>query len=291
MKEFIEYLKTNKNKAENTLIAYSRDLKSLEAFLHNRNGKTLKECSESDAVAYVLELNKSKSKATINRRISALRAYFDFEVDNNRRHDNPFNKIKAAKSDKRQIDYLSIDEVNALLELPDDSPKGLRDRAIMEFMYGTGVRVTELVRLKISDLNLKMNFANVKESTHESRIVPIGSHAHDALDAYIKNAYPALKGGDADADDYVFVNMRGQSLTRQGIWKLLKEYGAMLGISDRMTPQILRDSFAVHILQNGGDLKSLQELMGFDDMNVGLAYLAVTEIHVREVFKRCHPRA
>lgn len=292
MEDFIEYLRKEKNKAENTLVAYSRDLKAFNAFLEARNGRNAANCTESDAVAYVLELNKSnKSKATINRKISALRTYCDFVVRNGKRTDNPFNKIKAARNDKRQIEYLTIEEVKDLLESTDDSVKGLRDRALMEFMYGTGARVTEVVRLRYSDINLRMNFATIMEYNSESRIVPIGRYAHEALTEYIEKAFPEIKGRPIEPDDYLFLNQMGKPLTRQGIWKILKDYGTKIGAEDRMTPQVLRDSFAVHILQNGGDLKTLQELMGFDDMSVGIAYLAVTDIHVREVFSRTHPRA
>ncbi len=292
MNEFIEYLRKERNKAENTLVAYGRDLRALEAFLARRNGRTLEECAESDAVAYVMDLgNSSKSKATINRKVSALRTYYDYLIRNGRRTDNPFTKIKAARNDKRSIEFLTVEEVEKLLSLPDKSVKGLRDRALMEFLYGTGARVTEVVRLRFEDINLRMNFATIRESNSESRIVPIGRYAHDALAEYIEEAYPALKGGKPEAKDYVFANQRGTCLTRQGIWKILKEYGEKIGIAEKMTPQVLRDSFAVHILQNGGDLKTLQELMGFDDMSVGIAYLAVTDIHVREVFSKTHPRA
>jgi len=292
MDAFIEYLKNTKNKAENTLVAYRRDLKAFESFLQERGGKTLMDCKESDAVAYILELNnESKSKATINRKISSLRAFYDYKIDEGELERNPFQKIKSAKNDKRQIEYLTIDEVNAMLDVPDDSLKGIRDRALLEFMYGTGARVTEVVRLRFSDINLKMNFVTLKDNDGESRIVPVGSYAHDATVRYMNEAYNAIKGEERTDDDYIFINFRGQPLTRQGIWKILKEYGKEVGIEEKMTPQILRNSFAVHILQNGGDLKTLQELMGFEDMSVGIAYLAVLNVRVRDVYNRTHPRA
>ncbi len=292
MKDFIEYLRVEKRKAENTLVAYGRDIKAFTEFLDKRNGRTPDECKEADAVAYVLDLGKSnKSKATINRKISALRTYYDYIVRQGKREDNPFERIKAARNDKRQIEYLSIEEVKELLESTDDTVKGLRDRALMEFMYGTGARVTEVVRLRYSDINLRMNFATIKEYNSESRIVPIGRYAHEALTAYIEKAFPEIMGRAIEPDDYLFLNQMGKPLTRQGIWKILKDCGAAIGATDRMTPQVLRDSFAVHILQNGGDLKTIQELMGFDDMSVGIAYLAVTDIHVKDVFSRTHPRA
>lgn len=292
MSEFIEYLKKNRSASENTLIAYERDIKAFDTFMKSSRGKSMEECSESDAVAYIMDLDKgSKSKSTINRKASALRTYYDYLMAEGRVDANPFGKIKTAKNENRQIDYLSVEEVEKLVDLPDLSSKGKRDRALLEFMYGTGARVTEVVRLKLSDINLKMGFATLKDAGEAGRIVPLGRYARAALEAYINQAYPEMLGHEPTEDDYVFVNLRGEVLTRQGIWKLLKDYGEMIGVADRMSPQILRDTYAVHILMNGGDLKTLQELMGFDDMSVGIAYLAVTEIHVREVFARCHPRA
>ena len=291
MREFIDYLKNGKGKADNTVIAYERDLKAFEKYLKER-GKSLGNCSESDAVSYVLELNnQSKSKATINRKVSSLRNFYDYKIETGKMQVNPFGKIKSVKGDRRQVEYLSIEEAEKLMTLPADDKKGIRDRALLEFMYGTGARVTEVVRLKFSDLNLKMNFVTLKDADEESRIVPLGRYASEALTEYAENAYEDFSGRAYEDDDYVFVNFRGEPLTRQGIWKILKDYGAMIGAAERRTPQILRDSFAVHILQNGGVLKTLQELMGFEDMSVGIAYLAVTDIHVRDVFKRTPPRA
>lgn len=292
MKSYIEYLRRVEKKADNTILAYSKDIRAFVQFLEARNGLNLDACTESDAAAYMLELGKQKkSKATINRKISSLRALYDFKLREGVVKSNPFEKIKSAKNEVRAIDYLSIAEVEALLELPDDSPKGLRDRALMEFMYGTGIRVSELVRMRYSDLNLRMRFISCRDSNDTSRIIPLGNYAYQALRDYISRAYTEIIGRDIEADDYLFVNMRGEVISRQSVWKLLKEYGDMIGIGERMTPQILRDSFAVHILQNGGDLKTLQELMGFDDLAAGLAYLSCIEIHIKDVFNRTHPRA
>ncbi len=292
MRDYIEYMRNEKRKAENTLVAYERDLKAFEKFLAARGVESLTGCSDSDAVAYVIELNRdNKSKPTINRKISAIRNYYEFEISRGLRTGNPFNRVRSAKGDKRQIDYLTVEEIEKLLELPDSSNKGLRDRALLEFMYGTGARVTEVVRLRFSDVNIRMSFVTLRDSNDESRIVPLGRYARAALEEYFDKAYNELKDREPEDDDYVFINLRGDTLTRQGIWKILKDYGAMIGTENRMTPLILRDSFAVHILQNGGDLKTLQELMGFEDMSVGIAYLSVTDIHVKDVFNRTHPRA
>ncbi len=292
IKDYIEYLRKSAGKAENTLVAYERDIKEFENFLQNRDGKSLGECTESDAVAFVLTLNNAKkSKATINRKISSIRMFYEYLVEQGELEINPLYKIKSTKSDRRKIDYLSVETVDKLMSLPDKSKKGLRDRALMEFMYGTGARVTEVVRLKYSDINLKMGFVTLRDAYDEKRIVPLGSYANAAMSEYLEEAYTSLSGSEITPDSFFFINLRGESLTRQGIWKIFKDYGGMIGIAERMTPQIFRDSFATHILQNGGDLKTLQELMGFEDLSVGIAYLAMVEVHVREVFKNTHPRA
>ncbi|MBR0308610.1 MAG: tyrosine-type recombinase/integrase [Mogibacterium sp.] len=292
MREFIDCMKNEKRKADNTIRAYERDLSAFDLFLKERGAKGLRDCTDNDAVSYVLELGtENKSKSTINRRVSSLKTYYDFLVDRGEMDSNPFSKIRSAKNDRRKIDYLTVEETAALMDLPFDDKKGIRDKALLEFMYGTGARVTEVVRLRFSDVNLRMNFVTLKDTNDESRIVPLGRYAAEAMREYAGEVYDSIKGAPHSDDDFVFINMRGDALTRQGIWKILKDYGRELGIEERMTPQILRDSFAVHILQRGGDLKTIQELMGFDDMTIGIAYLAVTEIHVRDVFSKCHPRA
>ena len=292
MRDFIEYMKNEKRKAANTLIAYERDLKAFEKYLAGRGTDSLEKCTDNDAISYVLQLsNENKSKPTINRKVSALRMYYEYLITKGVISENPFTRIKAIKTDKRQIDYLTIEEAAKLMDLPGDDAKGLRDKALLEFMYGTGARVTEVVRLRFSDINLRMNFVTLRDVNDESRIVPLGSYASAAMKEYIEKSYDVITGREHDIDDFIFVNFRGEPLTRQGIWKILKDYGQMLGVESRMTPQILRDSFAVHILQNGGDLRTLQELMGFEDMSVGIAYLSVIDIRVREVFRSCHPRA
>lgn len=295
IEEFIEYLRTEKHKSENTLIAYKRDLASFEIFLEEHSSKPLESCRESDAVAYVLELeNENKSKATINRKISSIRLFYEYLKGQEIYKDaNPFRKIHTARNDRRQVEFLTVDEVTKLMEVPDESFKGLRDRALLEFMYGTGARVTETVRLKFRDINFRMNFVTLQDGTGESRIVPLGSYAMKALLRYCDEAYGALTGDGRtpSGDDVVFINFRGSMLTRQGVWKILKEYGDAIGAKDRMTPVILRNSFAVHILQNGGDLRTLQDLMGFDDMSVGIAYLSAIHVRVKDVYNRTHPRA
>ena len=292
MNEFIQYLENEKNKAPNTIVAYGRDIRAFDRYLRSRDVESLLDCRENDAVSYVMDLGKKKKSAsTINRKISSLRLYFDFYKDRGEIDVNPFDDIKTAKPETREIEFLTVEEIEQLLSLPDNSHKGYRDRALLEFMYGTGARVTEVVKLRFSDINFKMNFVMTSDGTEEKRIIPLGKYCKKALIEYIDNAYNAVKGDVRLPDDYVFINFRGSPLTRQGIWKILKEYGEIMGIKDKMTPQTLRNSFAVHILQNGGDLKSLSELMGFDDISAGMAYLSVIKVRVRDVYNKSHPRA
>ena len=204
MSDFIEYLKNEKGKAENTLIAYQRDINAFEKYLSER-GKRLATCSESDAVSYVLDMNnQNKSKATINRKVSALRTYYDYRIDQGTSQTNPFAKIKSVKGDRRQVDYLSIEEAAKLMELPGDDKKGVRDKALLEFMYGTGARVTEVVRLRFGDLNLRMNFVTLKDADDESRIVPLGKYAAEAMTEYVEVAYDEICGREHEDDDFVF---------------------------------------------------------------------------------------
>ena len=191
MRDFIDYMKNEKRKAANTLIAYERDLKAFEKFLAGRGTDSLEKCTDNDAISYVLQLsNENKSKPTINRKVSALRMYYEYLITKGIISENPFTRIKAIKTDKRQIDYLTIDEAARLMDLPGDDTKGLRDKALLEFMYGTGARVTEVVRLRFSDINLRMNFVTLRDVNDESRIVPLGSYASAAMKDYIEKSYP-----------------------------------------------------------------------------------------------------
>lgn len=289
--EYRNHLATNLHKEKNTVVAYIKDIRAFADFLAGRS-KSLPECVKSDASAYIMLLGQdNKSKSTINRKISSIRAYYNFEVHSGNIEANPFDRVKGKKLEARSVDFLEIEEIEALLSLPDDSDKGLRDRAIMEFMYGTGARVSELVRVRYHDINFKMRLVTLKGANDESRVIPLGSYAYDALKEFIEKAYGNFTKKEIDGDDPVFVNADGESISRQGIWRILREYGDMLGMGDRVTPQVLRDSFAVHILRNGGDIKSLQKLMGFDDLSVILSYLSCIDVHVKDVFKRTHPRA
>lgn len=291
--DFIEYLALEKKASENTREAYRRDISAFEVFLHKRDVSSLKEASNADVAAYMMDLkNEGKSKATTNRKLSSIRTYYRFLMKNGIVSSNPTEDIKSPKIERKALEYLTIEEVEKLLESPDDSIKGMRDRAMLEVLYATGIRVSEIIELKMKDVNLRMGFITCNGEHGRARIVPMGVMARKALDEYILHSRPALlKEKDDGPNREVFLNYMGEAFSRQGFWKVLKQYGKVVGLEDKITPHILRTSFAVHMVQNGADLKSLQELMGHEDIMATQIYLSVTKNRIKDVYDRTHPRA
>ncbi len=291
---FITYLKEEKKTAANTCQAYERDIKAFGNFLTGRGINALHEAMETDVAAYLLELkNSGKSRSTANRKLSSLRTFYKFLVKQGIMSVNPVDDIKAPRIEKKKLSYLTIEEVETLLEAPDNSVKGIRDRAILEVMYATGLRVSEVIELKMGDVNLRMGFITCSGAHGRARIVPMGAIARRALDNYILNSrlYLMRDKGSEEPDSPLFVNYQGEAFSRQGLWKLMKQYGKQVGLEEKLTPHILRTSFAVHMVQNGADLKSLQELMGHEDIMATQIYLSVTKNRIKDVYDRTHPRA
>ncbi|MCI9476728.1 tyrosine recombinase [Anaerovoracaceae bacterium 41-7] len=291
---FITYLKEEKKSSDNTCEAYMRDIKAFGEFLQRRGIVALEKAGSNDVAAYMMELkNSGKSKATINRKLSSIRMYYKFLIKKGMMKENPTEDIKSPRIERRELDYLTIEEVETLLLAPDESIKGIRDRAILEVLYATGIRVSEIIELRLKDINLRMGFLTLNGAHGRARIVPMGSMARRALDHYILSSRPALMkdGTPDDPESVLFVNYLGEAFSRQGFWKLMKQYGRQVGLEDRLTPHILRTSFAVHMVQNGADLKSLQELMGHEDIMATRIYLSVTKNRIKDVYDKTHPRA
>lgn len=292
--KYLAYLEKEKSASANTLTAYARDLKAFGHFMAERGG-SLESATKTDVLAYLMDLKKGgRSRATANRKLAALRSAYGFMIAGGELHEDPTAGIRSSRSGRRELEYLTLEEVERLLAEPDDSIKGVRDRAILEVLYGTGIRVVELIELNIRDLNLKMGFINLGGAHGRARIVPTGSYARAALTEYMQHSRPALLAGEAvkEPDEApLFLNYRGERFTRQGLWKVLRQYGARAGLADRLTPHILRTSFAVHMVQNGADLKTLQELMGYDDVQALQAFMEVSKSRIKNVYDRTHPRA
>ena len=313
---YIYSLETEHKKSENTLEAYRRDIKEFHRYLSENGVSDVSETTNADVVSFLMKLkDDGKSGATINRKMASLRSYTAFLCREGVLDADPCDNIKAPKVEKKDVDYLTLEEVDMLLSAPDDSVKGMRDRAILEVLYGTGIRVTEAAELVMSDVNFRIGFITCSGEFGKARIIPLGKPCRAVFENYLENARPAMRGiknntenngmntkmqasGDPAApekqkngNEYVFVNMRGEKLTRQGLWKIVKNYADKVGLAHRLTPQILRNSFAVHMIQNGADLKSIQELMGYEDVTATQIYLSVTKNRIKEVYDRTHPRA
>lgn len=290
---FLKYLKENKNASDNTLIAYDRDIRAFEKYMSEKHNDILS-ATQTDVLSYIMQLSKNgKSRSTTNRKLASLRAFFDFNIKANQIAINPTDGIKTPRAERKEIDYLSISEVEELIKQPSDSIKGYRDRAILEVLYGTGIRVMELIDMNIEDINLRMGFITCQGIHGKARIVPLGKYAKEAMKKYMEISMPSLlkKKQNDDSKSALFVNYMGERFTRQGLWKILKQYGKAVGMEDRITPHILRTSFAVHMIQNGADLKTLQELLGYDDMQALQVFMQLSKSRIKDVYDRTHPRA
>lgn len=291
IEQFIDYLKTVKRMAPNSLDAYGRDIRDFESFLASRGTGNLLEATSTDVVAYLNKLKAAgRSPSTVNRKLASVRAFYNYMLDERLISESPARGIKTPRIEKKELEYLSIKEIDQLLESPDDSLKGRRDRAILEVLYATGIKVSELIDANLEDVNFRMGFITCYGESRKTRIIPMGRPARAALEDYVYEVRDQLLGENKD-EKALFVNYYGRRLTRQGLWKVLKEYGEKSGIKRKLTPNTLRNSFAVHMLQNGADLKSLQELMGHEDISATQVYLAATKNHIKDVYDRTHPRA
>lgn len=285
-------LESQKKMATNSVSAYVRDIVEFEKFLDNKNVNDLLSASQADITDYLLMLkNQGKSAATVNRKMASLRAFYRYLVKTDIIKHNPAEEIKVPKISRKEIEYLTIEEVDKLLKQPDDSIKGLRDRAILEILYATGLRVSELIATNVEDINLRMGFVTCTGEFGKARIIPLGRPAKAALETYIyDDRAKILKEADPN-EKALFLNYYGKRITRQAMWKILKQYAKKADIEKKITPQILRNSFAVHMVQNGADLKSLQELLGHEDPAATQIYLSVTKNRIKDVYDNTHPRA
>ena len=289
--EFVAYLQKEKRMSKNTLEAYKRDVLGLIAFLESRGNHNVLETSSTDIVAYLHNLKgMGKSAATVNRKLASLRSFFNYLMKTGQVKENPTAGIKSPKIEHKELEFLSIEEIDKLLDTPDDTLKGRRDKAILEVLYATGIKVSELIEANVDDVNFRMGFITCAQTSSRARIVPLGRPARAALEDYVYDVRGKLIK-DNKGEKALFVNYYGKRITRQGLWKMLKEYGEKAGIEHKLTPNIIRNSFAVHMLQNGADLKSLQELMGHEDITATQVYLSATKNRIKDVYDKAHPRA
>jgi integrase/recombinase XerD len=289
--DYINYLSTERGLALNTLESYGRDLRQYEEFLERGKFATLESASRATIISYLLYLEKQgKATATIARRLAALKSFYQFLVRERLLEKDPTANLESPKLEKRLPRVLTIKEIELLLKQPDAvSSAGQRDRAMLELLYATGIRVSELVSLNLSDVNLEMGYVRCFGKGSKERIVPLGSLAQRSVDDYLGKGRIDLVNDDQE--QALFVNHHGRRLTRQGFWKIVKKYGADAKIEKDITPHTLRHSFATHLLENGADLRSVQEMLGHADISTTQIYTHITKGRLKEVYAKAHPRA
>lgn len=286
---FIIYLHNVKRTSENTEMSYRRDLIKVQHYMEEQGILDVKKISATNLNSYVLYLEKNHfSAATISRNIASLKAFYHFMFREGMVCEDVSERLKAPRIEKKIPEILTTDEVIRLLEQPcGDSPKEIRDKAMLELLYATGIRVTELITLKTSDVNLQMGFIICRDATKE-RVIPFGKEAKSALIRYLEDTRATMID-DADSG-YLFANCSGQPMSRQGFWKLVKSYAKKAGITTDITPHTLRHSFAAHLVENGADLRSVQEMLGHSDISTTQIYANMNHNRIREVYAKSHPR-
>lgn len=290
LSKFIEYLEQVRKSSRNTILSYKRDLEKFSVYLKKQGITDLDRVNETTLNSYILLMEKEKFAAsTISRNIAALKAFFEYLIHYEGKISNPAGKLKAPKIEKRAPEVLTVEEVTRLLEQPAGrNNKELRDKAMLELMYATGIRVSELVSLTVDDVNVQAGYIRCAERGKE-RIIPIGSVARVSMRQYLKQARSAML---SDSSSHIlFTNCSGQPMSRQGFWKILKQYAVKAGIEADITPHTLRHSFAAHLIENGADLRSVQEMLGHSDISTTQIYLKMNPGKIRDIYSNTHPRA
>lgn len=286
--DYLHFLKVEKGLSKNTLESYQRDLLHFMQAMQEKKKMKWSEITRADILAFLEEKKENYAASSVNRYISALRQFYLFLRQEKWIEENPMQYIDTPKKVQHLPDTLTLEEVERILETPDTKdPLGLRNRAILEVMYATGLRVSELIHLQQKELHLAMGFIQTIGKGNKERIIPIGDVAVRWLERYFSEARPRLVKGEVSE---VFVNAHGRPLTRQGIWKNIKAIVRDAGIKKNVTPHTLRHSFATHLLENGADLRMVQELLGHASISTTQIYTHVTKQRMAKIYQEFFPR-
>ena len=288
---FISYIRDVKRLSNNTEISYKRDLSNLVEFLENQGIEGIGKVNSTTLNSYVLYLERNgKSPATISRSIAAIKAFFQYELVKGNVSGEPARTLRGPSVKKKKPSVIKVSNMDKLLEIPDvNTTKGIRDKAMLELLYATGIRVSELINLRIQDVNIMLGYITCNDARKE-RIIPFGNSAKKALLKYITEARGLLCTDAKEDTDYLFLNCHGKSMSRQGFWKIIKQYGEQAGIGEDITPHMLRHSFAAHMVQNGADLRAVQEMMGHADISTTQIYADLRAKRIRDEYAKAHPR-
>ncbi len=290
---FLVHVKVEKGLSGNTILAYRRDLVKFDAFMRKRK-RRLRDVRRDDLVDFLASLYQQKlDSRSVARHLVTLRNFFRFAQTQDLVGSDPTINLESPKIRRSLPGYLRLEEVERLLEQPDlKNPLGLRDRAMLEMLYSTGLRVSELIGLRGGDLDARVGCVRCIGKGDKERIVPVGRKSLAAVDRYLRDARPELvrhsKAGNSPA---LFVNRRGAALSRVGVWKILSAYGRRAGLRVALTSHMLRHSFATHLLEGGADLRSVQMMLGHADISTTQIYTHVVEERLKQIYKAHHPRA
>lgn len=292
IEDYVRYLRLDRGLSQNTIISYKQDIKEYSEFLIENKYNDFSSSNEELIFMYFKKLvNNNKSENSILRQYSSLNKFHQWLEFNSQISKNPMTNMVSPKKGSHLPVALSMAEVEKLIEMPDtDKALGLRDRAILETLYATGLRVSELINLKLDDIHLEIGLIKTIGKGNKERLIPIGDMAIKWIEIYIKDVRKSQieKYG---SNKYLFLNFRGKQLTRQSIWKMIKKYINSAGIKKDVTPHTLRHSFATHLLENGADLRIVQELLGHSDISTTQIYTHISKQRLRDVFEKSHPRA
>lgn len=290
VEKYFDFLINTKGVSQNTLLSYQRDIKAYAVYLED-NGQNPETAGGTIVLDYLMKLQKlGKSASTVSRNLASIRSFYRFLQNEGVIKSDPTANLHSLKIKKKLPQVLTGEEVENLLNQPDSrDAKGCRDKAMLELLYATGMRVTEMIDLKMSDVDMDIGYINCNQGK-KMRVIPVYSLAKKAVKNYIDVARGQLVKGKSDVEN-LFVNYNGGKMTRQGFWKIIKQYAVLANIKKEITPHTLRHSFATHLLENGADLKSVQEMLGHSDISSTQIYASVVKKHINDVYKNAHPRA
>lgn len=290
IREYTTYLREERQSSENTILSYNRDLKGFYHFMENVGVLEPAKMNRTNIMAYIYELQKQeKSSATISRNVASIRSFFQYLFKKGIVTENPAEGMELPKVERKFPEILSLEKVELLLEQPNgEVDKEIRDKAMLELLYATGIRVTELISLKMEDINLHLEYIRCG-SDAKSRMIPFGTQAKRSLEKYIGQVRKEMLSDQGE--ETLFVNCSGKPMTRQGFWKIIKAYARKAGIDEDITPHMLRHSFAAHLIENGADLRSVQEMLGHSDISTTQMYARMKDQKLKNVYAKAHPRA
>ncbi|MDD9267562.1 site-specific tyrosine recombinase XerD [Paenibacillus sp. GCM10023248] len=292
LQSFIRFLSAHRGLSKNTLESYERDLQQFMEYLGQHGIMAWREAGKTHIAGFMAQLKGlGRASATISRHLVSIRAFFQYMVKERLLDTDPSVYVEAPKLEKKLPKVLSVEEVGKLLDAPQpEQVSGVRDKAMLELLYATGIRVSELISLNVSDVHLQLGFIRCIGKGDKERNIPLSSIAIRCLTAYIQKDRKKLLKKTAD-EEALFIGHLGTRMTRQGFWKILKRYASELNIAGDITPHALRHSFAAHLIENGADLRSVQEMLGHADISSTQLYVQVTKLKMKEVYNRAHPRA